>query len=395
MTKERIDALAERLRPHYRRFLDARAEGEVLLTAHSHQAWPDASREGQLAAWDDAARWVDGKWSHVFESVLPEFRSHVAKRLGTKRPHDIAVAPNSHELVYRLSTCFPTDGTVVTTDAEFHSLARQLERLREEGLTVVTVDAEGPDFARRFVDAIDEHRPDWCALSEVLFTTSRRLVGVQEIAAACAERSLPLLLDAYHAFNVVELDVDALPGDVFVTGGGYKYAQSGEGACFMLVPADAERYRPVTTGWFADFSGLENRTTGRVGYGAGGDRFFGATFDPTSYYRAVYTYRFMDEVGLDVATLSDAARLRTALVIESFDRWVDPAAGITLASPRDAAQRGGFVALRTERAGALREALGARGIRTDHRKELLRLGPAPYTTSEEIERAVRTLADVA
>ncbi|MEQ8983161.1 MAG: kynureninase, partial [Deltaproteobacteria bacterium] len=66
MTKGTIDALAERLRPHYRRFLDARAEGEVLLTAHSHQAWPDVSREGQLAAWDDAARWVDGKWSHVF-----------------------------------------------------------------------------------------------------------------------------------------------------------------------------------------------------------------------------------------------------------------------------------------------------------------------------------------
>lgn len=382
-----IDALAARVRPHYTRFLGDRED--ILLTAHSHQAWPDASRDGQLAAWDDAARHVDGKWGVVFEEILPELRAHVAKRLGTTRAGDLALAPNTHELVYRLSTCFPPGGTVVTTDSEFHSLARQFERLREEGLKVVTVEADAEDFAARFLAAVDAHRPDWCAMSTVLFTTSRVMRGVDTIASALAERSIPLLLDAYHAFNVVEMNVDALPGEVFVTGGGYKYAQSGEGVCFMLLPADAERFRPVTTGWFADFGGLEDRASGRVGYGPGGDRFFGATFDPTSIYRAVYTYRFMDEQGLDVATLQDAARARTQLIVELFDRL--HAEDVTLASPRDATERGGFVALRSSRAGALREALRARGVHTDHRKDLLRLGPAPYTTSHDIELAVERL----
>ncbi len=388
-----IDALAARVRPHYARFLEGREE--ILLTAHSHQAWPDASRDGQLAAWDDAARHVDGKWGTVFETVLPEFRRHVAKRLGTERAGDIALAPNTHELVYRLSTCFPRDGTVVTTDSEFHSLARQLDRLREEGLKVVTVEADAPDFAARFLAAVDEHRPDWCALSTVLFTTSRVTAGVDTIAAALAARSTPLLLDAYHAFNVIEMNVDALPGEVFVTGGGYKYAQSGEGTCFMLLPSDASRFRPVTTGWFADFGGLEDRADGPVGYGDGGDRFFGATFDPTALYRAVYTYRFMDDVGLDVVTLRDAARARTSLIVDAFDRAVGSESGVTIASPRDPTERGGFVAFRSPRAGELCAGLKTRGVRTDHRGDLLRLGPAPYTTSDEIERAVRILAELA
>ena len=46
--------------------------------------------------------------------------------------------------------------------------------------------------------------------------------------------------------------------------------------------------RPVTTGWFTEFDALASPAAGRVGvgYGRGGMRFAGATFDPTSYYRA-------------------------------------------------------------------------------------------------------------
>ncbi|MEM7609394.1 MAG: kynureninase, partial [Myxococcota bacterium] len=48
------------LRPFYGRFLDA---DRILLTGHSHQAWPDVAREGVLQAFDDAAAHVDDKWS--------------------------------------------------------------------------------------------------------------------------------------------------------------------------------------------------------------------------------------------------------------------------------------------------------------------------------------------
>ena len=119
-----MDDLARRLRPHYARFLAGRDE-QCVLTAHSHQAWPDASRAGQIACWDDAARYIDDKWGKVFEEVVPEFQLQVAMRLGSKRPSDLALAPNTHELVYRLASCFPADAKVVTTGASLKRCARR------------------------------------------------------------------------------------------------------------------------------------------------------------------------------------------------------------------------------------------------------------------------------
>ena len=50
------------LAPHYSRF---RVADRLLLTGHSHQAWPDVARQAQLEAYDDAAELVDGKWEAI------------------------------------------------------------------------------------------------------------------------------------------------------------------------------------------------------------------------------------------------------------------------------------------------------------------------------------------
>ena len=57
-----------RLAPFYSRFRVDRwpGEGHLLLTGHSHQAWPDCAREGLLEGYDDAARFVDKKWDRAF-----------------------------------------------------------------------------------------------------------------------------------------------------------------------------------------------------------------------------------------------------------------------------------------------------------------------------------------
>jgi selenocysteine lyase/cysteine desulfurase len=387
-----IDEVAARLRPHYRRFLDP-AEGQILLTGHSHQAWPEASRLGQIAAWDEAAQLCDEKWHRVLGEVLDEFRRHVAKRIGTLRHKDLAVAPNTHELVHRLATCFDPRGSVVTTDSEFHSLRRQLIRSAEEGLRVTRVPADAPDFADRFLSAIDDARPDWIALSSVLFTTSR-VLPIDPILERCAERDIPVLIDAYHAFNAIELEVDRWPGSVFVCGGGYKYAQIGEGACWLLVPRDAERYRPVYTGWFADFENLDSIAE-TVSYGPGGMRFFGATFDPTALYRGVYVLRFMDEMGMTVTALREVSLAATSLIIDAYDSLALASTGLVLATPREPARRGAFVAFRRDDAKLVCARLAERGVRADVRGPLLRVGPAPYLTSAEIMGAMEILAEVA
>jgi kynureninase len=55
---------------------------------------------------------------------------------------------------------------------------------------------------------------------------------------------------------------------------------------------------------------------------------------------------------------------------------------------------GGFLALRTPRAAELSHALRARDVWTDHRGDVLRLGPAPYVSDAQLDRAIVLLGEV-
>ena len=54
------------LAPAYSRF---RVTERILLTGHSHQAWPDVAFEAQKQAWHDAAEHVDAKWGLAEEKA--------------------------------------------------------------------------------------------------------------------------------------------------------------------------------------------------------------------------------------------------------------------------------------------------------------------------------------
>jgi kynureninase len=56
------------LATHYSLF---RVTERVLLTGHSHQAWPDVSFEGQQRAWRDAAELADHKWERAEAQASP------------------------------------------------------------------------------------------------------------------------------------------------------------------------------------------------------------------------------------------------------------------------------------------------------------------------------------
>ena len=126
------------LADHYRRF---RVAERLLLTGHSHQAWPDVAYEAQQRAWLDAAELVDDKWEPAARRAA-EVRGHWRRLLGDS-DGDVALGQNTHELVTRLLSALPLRARprLVSTDGEFHTLARQLARLREEGLDVALVPA--------------------------------------------------------------------------------------------------------------------------------------------------------------------------------------------------------------------------------------------------------------
>src|SRR3989475_8243357 len=129
----------EKLAKHYTRF---RVTERILLTGHSHQAWPDVAFEAQQQAWLDAAEFVDDVWDKAFEKAN-EVRRGFARLLDDS-PDQIALAPNTHELVVRFLSALPFKRRpkLITTDGEFHTIRRQLDRLAEEGVEVVKVAAE-------------------------------------------------------------------------------------------------------------------------------------------------------------------------------------------------------------------------------------------------------------
>ena len=329
-----------------------------------------------------AAEHVDDKWSAVF-AAQDELRSHIAKRIGGQ-PGEVAFAPNTHELVVRFLSALPLAKRphVVTTTGEFHSAFRQLRRLAEEGVEITFVPAEpAATLAERLASAVTE-RTSAVIVSTVLFGTSTIVPGLEQLVERATRVGAHVLLDAYHAFDIVPFTV---PERAFLVSGGYKYAQWGEGMCFLRVPAGCD-LRPVYTGWFAGYAELaDRRTDGVVSYaGDGATRFAGSTFDPASTFRARAVARFFEARGLTVDALRATSLVQTARIIAGARELP----GITIATPLGEAERGGFVALRTTRALELSTLLREDGLYTDARGDILRLGPAPYVTDAEIDEAL-------
>jgi kynureninase len=377
-------------RAEYSSFL-GRHPDRVLLTGHSHQAWPDAARAAMTRAFDDAARFVDEKWGEAVFPLVDAVGRRVLTRLGFPEGDAIAFGESTHTLVFRLLSCFPNDARVVSTTSEFHSLYRQLRRLQEDGLRVTWVDASSREGLADRLLAAARAGSDLFMLSAVLFEDAHVVPRLGEIVEAAVASGATVLVDAYHAFNVVPLSWGPARDKLFVTAGGYKYAQFGEGVCFLRFPADTP-LRPRSTGWFADFGSLESprgAVSERVGYGEKGARFSGATFDPTAFYRADAALEVFDRHGLGTAELRAISSEQTGHIVARLSEC-----GIPLLSATDPARRGGFVAVRVVDAHALVGRLRERGVCVDARGDALRLGPAPYLDPAEIDRALDVLIEL-
>jgi kynureninase len=372
---------AEELARDYSAF---RVAERLLLTGHSHQAWPDVGREGVLEAWDDAALAVDDKWDRAFakaERVRDGFRALLGDPGGA-----IALDQNTHALALRFLSALDLRRRprLVTTDGEFHTLRRQLARLDEAGLEVVQVPARPVDtLAERMAEALDNQTAA-VLVSCVLFEDSRIVAGLDELAGASESRGVELLVDAYHALGCLPFE---LPSNAtWVVGGGYKYLQLGEGSCFLRLPPHADELRPAITGWYAEFEEMTaEKTPGAVEYPRGGARFAGSTYDPTSHYRAARVFDFWAERRLEPAALRERYLHQTTLLAHGL-------ADLGFAIDQDRTSFGGFVAVEIDDAEAVSRRLAAAGVSTDSRGRHLRLGPAPYVTDAQLESSLGHLA---
>lgn len=367
------------MKSHFTRFFAARP-GRLHFAAHSHHPWPDVSFEAQARAWTEAAELADHKWGAIFDDVFPAVQEHVRRLLRLPDAGTIAIAPNTHELVQRVFSGLETGRPlrVLTTDSEFHSFERQLRRWEEAGrVTAERVPVEPfATFAERFRDRARGDGFDVVYVSHVFFNSGWIFAELEDVI-----RDLPgdacVIVDGYHAFCAMPVDLAGLADRIFYTAGGYKYAMSGEGVCFLHAPPGWVP-RPVDTGWYAGFGQLE-RTAAGVSYPSDGCRFLGATLDPTPLYRFRAVHDLWQREGITPARVHAHVRHLQELFLEGLDGAALP--GLSsgqLVPDRTWSDRGNFLTFRTPEAGELAERLATADVTVDHREDRLRIGFGIY-----------------
>jgi selenocysteine lyase/cysteine desulfurase len=357
------------------------AIGDALhVTAHSHHPWPDVTRAAHLAYWDDSARLTNRKWQEkIFGEVVPEAQGHVARHLALNDARRIAFAPNTHEFVARLYSCLDWSRAVrvLTTTGEFHSFARQTRRLEETGRVEVTrVPVEPYDtFRARFAAALRAPQ-DMVFLSHVFFDSSFVVEGLDELLAGVPADTI-VAVDGYHAFMAIPVALGTLGDRIFYTAGGYKYAQAGEGVCFLSIPARCE-LRPVFTGWYSDFGRLSGAQGEAVGYGADAMRFWGSTFDASGLYRFNAVMRWLRDLGITARDIHAHVEALEERLLAGLGNAPLPRLPLSSLTPPPGQPRGNFLAFDLDAAEDVEGRLASQEIIVDRRGRRLRFGFGVY-----------------
>ena len=375
----------------------AAAPGRLHFAAHSHHLWPDVTLDAQIQAWTDGVTLADRKWDKVFGEVYPAAQKNVAEELGLPDPATIAFSPNTHELLIRLFSAFEREAgrplRVLSTDGEFHSFRRQGARWAEAGGIELTRVACEPwdDFDERFLQAARGGEWDVIFLSHVFFKSGRVFSRVEELAALSKPNGPWVVLDGYHSFRAIPVDLSAVAERVFFLGGGYKYAMAGEGAGFLHAPAGVA-LRPEVTGWFAEFGELQAPRPGGVGYTTDANRFLGGTFDSTGIYRLNAVFDMHRQAGLTTADVSAkvdglSRRLLDAIAQGRTGRLSEA----EILNPFDNRPRARFIAFRHPEAQAWKKRLMEHDVVTDVRDDVLRIGIGLYHDEDDVDQLCEAL----
>ena len=226
-------------------------------------------------------------------------------------------------------------------------------------------------------------------ITEVDYRTGR-LHDMAALTARAHAAGALTIWDLAHSAGALKVDVTGARAD-FAVGCTYKYLNSGPGgpAFIYVAPDHAEVARPALSGWLGHETPFAFDLDYRPGRGI--ERMRVGT-PPVLQLGAL-------EAALDIWDRVDMhdLRARSIELSEAFIHGVEAACpDLTLASPRDPAQRGSQVSFRHPQGYAIMQALIARGVIGDFRApDILRFGFTPlYIDHDDVARAVRVLAEV-
>lgn len=366
-------------------------EGKYHFACHSHHFWPDISFEAQKQYWLDTAKLTDNKWGYFFSEKIPRL-NQILKKILNLTHQNITYAPNTHELLYRVITSIPPKSKklkILTTDSEFYSFQRQIVRLMEEDIVEVDFIQTLPfdTFEDRMIAKSKSTEYDLAFFSNVFFNNGFFLQNFENLAKNIKARFK--MIDGYHSFMALPQDLSFINEDTFFIAGGYKYAASGEGCCFLVSPENCQ-LRPYNTGWFAELGELESADHSNIKYSNDGLRFAGATLDFTALYRMLWTLEMYETKNISVTKIHNYV---SSLQSDFLTKIKDLAIFKYVINTKPS-QRGHFLAINCqnkERCQAIVSHLHDNNILCDNRNEILRFGFSIYQDDNDISYLVEQL----
>lgn len=290
----------------------------------------------------------------------------------------VAARPGRTEIVVDTDN-FPTDRYIAAAVAE------------ECGLTLrwIEVDLETGVTAEQLADAVGS-RTALVVLSHVAYRSAWLADGAA-LTAIAHEAGALVLWDLSHSGGSVEVTLDAWDADLAV-GCTYKYLNGGPGAPAYVYVASrlVEELDQPIRGWIGH---ADPFLMGPDYAPASGVRRMLSGTPPVLGMLAMQDMlALLDEVGMGAVRAKSIAL--TDFAVELADGLLAPH-GVRLASPRDAARRGGHITLQHPAMREVVAALWAGDVIPDYRDPGgLRIGLSPLSTSfAEVETGMRRVAE--
>lgn len=378
------------------------------LPAPGVQAYLDGNSLGKPLA-ETAARmdrFIRTEWGtrliRGWDEAWLEWPARIGDRLGSlalgAAPGQTVVADSTTVLIYKLARAavdarpgrrevvldtdnFPTDRYVLEGIAAERGLT--LRWIETDPLTGVhpaqVADVVGPRTALVLFSHV-AYRSGWIA-------------DVPAITRIAHEAGALALWDVCHSAGSVPIELDAWEVDLAV-GCSYKYLNGGPGApafAYLRSGLQDELRQPIR-GW------MGHRAAFEMGHGheyaAGIRALLSGTPPILAMVPLEASLDLLAEAGVEA--VREKSTLLTGYALDVADEWLAPL-GVTVASPRDPAQRGGHVTLSRPGFGDLLQPLWDTGVIPDYRRpDGLRIGLAPLSTSfAEVHQGLSRLRDLA
>jgi len=388
-----------------RKRLDAGLGWPIYLANHSLGRPLDQMSHDVQEALDLWYEQLDDAWSSPrgWLAAGNYFRWQVAQLLGAASFRQIVPKTSAGQGLRAVLNALSAHGqvpTVVASRGEFDSCDMILKTYAAQGRAklrwVEPVTRQGIDHYQvdDWLTKLDS-QVNLVLCSQVLFATGQVLKDLPRLVEAVHDCGGLVIVDAYHSFGVLPIrwqgpEPFSLGGADFVIGGNYKYTRGGPGACWLAIDErhfQEPRLTTLDTGWFAKPDPFSYQRPEPPALANAGDGWLESTPSVLPAYQA--------RAGLQLARGVGVERLRAFNLEQQHEmQSVFADRGVPLFRWPDPADHGAFALFPHPQASELAARLQSRGLKTDARNGLVRLGPDLLTTTFELTQAAGILRDV-